>query len=273
VHQFQEIFCHLTITHVWLLWKSKLDDGLQGWHWDKLTGTTNTIVVNLGGIKDITKDEDGKMGQKNTLLDNNKIQQNVGVNYSGNNKGIVRREAMEKKNCKQEESAIKAMKICRKAALDSEIGIGALVSLKVDYQTHCHAQGLLAIVYQLQENSVGIMVCCEHGIVTHDGTSNDYWVTYNKYRVIARNDVTFPISNNLQVMHDKVLAGSFIDDKSTPQISSSKYVDIDLGTTSPVKKSKGCSCKKGSNKGCGCKKKGLRCHSGCACNVKLSLDR
>ncbi len=53
---------------------------------------------------------------------------------------------------------------------------------------------------------------------------------------------------------------------STPQISFSKYVNIDLGTTSPVKKSKGCSCKKGCNKACGCKKKGLRCHSGCACN-------
>jgi hypothetical protein len=127
------------------------------------------------------------------------------------------------------------------------IGIGALVSLKVDYRTHCHAQGLLAIVYQFQENSGGILVCCEHGIVTHDRTSKDYWVPYDKYRVIARNEVTFPISNNLQVMRDKVLAGCFVDDKTTPQISFSKYVNIDLGTTSPVKKSKGCSCKKGCN--------------------------
>ncbi len=65
---------------------------------------------------------------------------------------------MEKKNCKQEESAIKAMKMCGKAALDSGIGIGALVSLKVDYRTHCHVQGLLVIVYQLQENPGGILV-------------------------------------------------------------------------------------------------------------------
>ncbi len=114
-----------------------------------------------------------------------------------------------------------------------------MVMLKVDYQTHCCAQGLLAIVYQFQENSGGILVCCEHGVVTHDESSKDYWVTYDKYRVIARNDVTFPISNNLQVMRDKVLAGCFVDDKTTPQISFSKYVNIDLGTTSPVKKSKG----------------------------------
>ncbi len=168
---------------------------------------------------------------------------------------------MEKKNCKQEESAIKAKKVCEQAALDSRVGIGVLVSLKVDYHTHCHAQGLLAIVYRFQENSGGILVCCEHGIISHDGTGNDYWVPYNKYRVIAWNDTTFPISNNLQAMRDKVLAGCFVDDKNTPRISFSKYVDINLGTTSPVKKAKGCSCKKECNKGCGCKKKGLKCHS------------
>jgi hypothetical protein len=160
------------------------------------------------------------------------------MNYSGNKEGIVRREAMEKKKCNQEEYAIKAMKMCGKAALDSRIGIGALVSLKVDYWTHCHAQGLLAVVYRFQENSGSIMVYCEHGIVTHDGTSYDYWVPYDKYRVIAQNDITFPISSNLQVMCDKVLEGCFVDDKSTPRISFSKYVDIDLGTTSLDKKLK-----------------------------------
>ncbi len=126
------------------------------------------------------------------------------------------------------------MKMCGKTAVDSGIGIGALVSLKADYWMHCHAQGLLAIVYWFQEHSGSIMVCCEHGIVPHDGTKNDYWVPYDKYRVIARNDATFPISNNLQVMRDKLLAGSFINDRATPQISFSKYVNIDLGTTSPV---------------------------------------
>jgi hypothetical protein len=157
------------------------------------------------------------------------------------------------------------MKLCGKAALESGVGIGALVSLKVDYRTHCNAQGLLAIVYKFQENSDGILVCCEHGIVTHDRSSKDYWVSYSKYRVIAENDSTFLISKKLQAVHDKVLAGSFVDDKVTPRTSFSKYVHIDLGTASPVKKAKGCSCKKGCNEGCGCKMKGLRCHSGCTC--------
>jgi hypothetical protein len=159
---------------------------------------------------------------------------------------------MEKKNCKQEESAIKAMKVFGQDALENGVGIGALVSLKVDYRTHCHVQGLLAIEYRFQENSGGILVCCEHGIGTHDGTSKDYWVPYNKYRVIARNDTTFSISDRLQAVCDKVLAGNFVDDKVARKISSSNYVDIDLGTASPVKKAKECSCKKRCNKGCGC---------------------
>jgi hypothetical protein len=74
------------------------------------------------------------------------------------------------------------MKNCGKAALESGVGIGDLVSLKIDYRTHYHAQGLLAIVYRFQENSGGILVCCEHGIVTHGGSSKAYWVPYNKYR-------------------------------------------------------------------------------------------
>jgi hypothetical protein len=72
-------------------------------------------------------------------------------------------------------------------------------------------------------------------------------VPYNKHRVIARNDSTFPISEKLQAVHDKVLAGNFVDDTGTPRISFSKYVNIDLGMASPFKKVKGCSCKRGCN--------------------------
>jgi hypothetical protein len=120
------------------------------------------------------------------------------------------------------------MKICGQGALESGVGIGVLVSPKIDHHTHCHAQGLLAIVYRFQEKSGGILVCCKHGIVTHDGTSNDYWVPYNKYREIAPNDTTFPISNKLQAVSDKVLAGNFVDTNITPRVSFSKYVNIDL---------------------------------------------
>jgi hypothetical protein len=101
--------------------------------------------VNLGGSDDARNNQEEKMGQSNAnnmpaqtndAMDSNNNQQNVGGNISGNKEGIVCREATEKKNRKQEQSAIKAMKICGKAALDSGVGIGALVSLKVDYRLY-----------------------------------------------------------------------------------------------------------------------------------------
>jgi hypothetical protein len=58
-----------------------------------------------------------------------KHKQDVGGNIIGNKEGVVCREAMEKKNCKQDKSAIKAMKIFGQAAHESGVGIGALVSL------------------------------------------------------------------------------------------------------------------------------------------------
>ncbi len=93
VNRFQEIFCHLTTTKVWLLWKSKSGNGFQGWHQDKLTGITNTIVVNLGGSNDDRNNEEDKMGQSNTnnvpaqtndAMDNNNNKQNLGGNIIGN---------------------------------------------------------------------------------------------------------------------------------------------------------------------------------------------
>ena len=91
---------------------------------------------------------------------------------------------MAKRNRKQESQAIKAMKQCGRAAQAAGAGIGAVVSLKVDYHTHSHMQGLLAIVYEMKESTGGILVCCEHGVVTHDGSRKDYWVPYDKYDVM-----------------------------------------------------------------------------------------
>jgi hypothetical protein len=73
VHQFQEIFCCLTITHVWLLRKSKPGDGFQGWHQDKLTGIMNTVVVSLGGSDNISNEIDEETGQQKSLMNYNNI--------------------------------------------------------------------------------------------------------------------------------------------------------------------------------------------------------
>ncbi len=59
----------------------------------------------------------------------------------------VRQLTMEKKNRKQEGQAVKHMAQCDKAAQDNGCEVGAIVTLKVEYHTHCHAPGLLGVVY------------------------------------------------------------------------------------------------------------------------------
>jgi len=142
----------------------------------------------------------------------------------------TRQIAMEKKKKKQENQALKHMAQSGKAALDRGCGVGAVVTLKVDYRTHSHAPGLLGVVYAFKEESGGILVCCEHGIITHDGSKSQYWVPVDKYTVVANKDTYVPISKELQAIRDLVLTGTF-DMKNQKIISFSKYVDREFQST------------------------------------------
>jgi hypothetical protein len=89
---------------------------------------------------------------------------------------MIRAKAMEMKNRRQEEN----MKLYGTAAIASGATVGAVVSLKIDYRTHSHANGLLGVIYAVKETTRGILVCCEHGVITHSGTNADYWVPSDK---------------------------------------------------------------------------------------------
>jgi hypothetical protein len=93
MNQFQEIFCHLTITQAWLLQKSKSGNGFHGRHQDKLTGISNIIMVNLGGSNDDNNNEEEDMGksdannvpaQTNDAMGNKNNKEDVGGNIIGN---------------------------------------------------------------------------------------------------------------------------------------------------------------------------------------------
>jgi hypothetical protein len=74
--------------------------------------------------------------------------------------------ALSKRNKKQEASALKKMKRFGNAAIVSGAEPGAVVTLKVDFRTHSHAQGLIAIIFDVKKTE-GILVCCNHGVITH----------------------------------------------------------------------------------------------------------
>jgi hypothetical protein len=53
------------------------------------------------------------------------------------------------------------------------------------------------------------MVCCEHCIITHNGSKRDYWVLYDKYKVSASSNVTLVNAQELQSVRNMVLAGKY----------------------------------------------------------------
>ncbi len=55
--------------------------------------------------------------------------------------------------------ALKALGQRRKEASKTRVGIGAVVTLQVDYRVHCHAPGLLEIVFDFKPESGGVCVC------------------------------------------------------------------------------------------------------------------
>jgi hypothetical protein len=177
---------------------------------------------------------------------------------------VARSVAMEKRNNRQAASAEKEMKRCGDQAICNGAAPGAVVTLKVDYRTHSHAQGLIAIVFDVKPTG-GIKVCCEEGIITHSGGAGDYWVPVDKYVVKAKPHEYCPLTDELYDVRNLVLDGKF-NDAAAPTISYAKLHDIMIGASSPIKKAPGCKCKNGKcGKQCGCRKKKVSCHSGCSC--------
>jgi hypothetical protein len=143
-----------------------------------------------------------------------------------------------------------------------------VVTLQVDYRTCYNPEGFVAIVFDVQPRTGGVRVCCQHGVITHDGGKGDNWVPADKYVVQAPVGTYLGLPDDLRDVHKMVEDGLFIErEPNMPRISYSKMHQLQIASNSPIKKSKGCGCNKGKcGKNCGCKKKDMSCHSGCTCN-------
>jgi hypothetical protein len=159
--------------------------------------------------------------------------------------------ALSKRNKKQEASVLKEIKRCGNAAIVSGAELGAVVTLKVDYRMHSHAQCLITIIFDVKKTE-GILVCCDHGVITHSGTKGNYWVPVDKYVIVARKEEGCPPSAELTAVCHMVLSGE-LDPKSCSWISYSKLYEKSINASSPVKRTMGCRCKNGvCGKACGC---------------------
>ena len=178
---------------------------------------------------------------------------------------------MLKRYAHQDQLARKAMKVYAESVQSRGVTSGAVVTLKVDHRVHSHPYGLLGIVYKAADSG-GILVVCEHGIITSSGSTKDFWVPNDQYKVVALASERIAITEALQEVRDSVMNGTYNYDGQR-RISYAKYHDITIQATSPTKKGR-CSCKKGCRKNtCGCLKKGLTCHSGCGCNGNCEIEK
>jgi hypothetical protein len=150
---------------------------------------------------------------------------------------------LNRKNCQQAINAAKSIKRRGKTAIEAGASPGAVVFLKVDSWTHSHAQGLVRIVYEAKQEAGGVLVSCEHWVITHDGSNGNCWVPYDKYKIVAQKYATIPIQPESQTLRDMVLAGEYKPEKQK-RISYSKLHENQLDSTSPMKRDKGCKCKK-----------------------------
>ena len=176
---------------------------------------------------------------------------------------IQRKYWSDKRKKRQEEFAVKAMKQRGTAVTNLGLGPGAVLTLKVDYRTHSHASGLTAIVYK-SNTTGGAQICCEHGVITHNGEKKDYWVPSDKYLIVAGKDEVCNIPPAIAKIRAIVQAGEY-DYKKQVRISYAKYHEITIGASSPCKRNI-CSCKRGCTKSCGCRRKNLKCTSSCGCS-------
>jgi hypothetical protein len=136
------------------------------------------------------------------------------IDLTETNQKSPRENAIKQKNCQQAINAVKSIRRRGKTAMEAGASPGAVVLLKVDYQTHSHAQDLIGIIYEAKQETRGVLVCfLEHGVITHDGSKGNYWVPYEKYKIVAQRDAIIPIPPKLQAIHDMVLAGAYKPEK------------------------------------------------------------
>jgi hypothetical protein len=220
------------------------------------------FILNKSGFEKITRDGSVRKNELSGGVDDDEAQvavkeaeeegEEAKNNSHTSNKCKL---AMEKKNMKQQESAKKAMTKCGDAALKAGISPGAAVTLQVDYRTCYNPEGLVAIVFDVQPRTSGVRVCCQHEVITHDGGKGDYWVPADKYVIQAPVGTYLPLPSDLSGVRKMVEDGLFIERQhEMPRISYSKMHQLQIDVNSPIKKSKGCGCKKGKcGKNCGCK--------------------
>ncbi len=81
----------------------------------------------------------------------------------------------------------------------------------------------------MQPRTGGIKVCCQHGVIAHDGGKGDYWVPADKYIAKAPVGTFQPLPDDLAQVCKMVEDGIFIEEEAKcPRISYSKMHQLQI---------------------------------------------
>lgn len=162
-----------------------------------------------------------------------------------------------KRKC-QEHQAEKMIKLRKKQ--DTGVGIGAIVTIALDKRDFTMASGVRAVVYDVKEETGGILACCEYGVIVHDNA--DYWIPSDRYGVTASPDDTAVLTDGLMSIREEVLGKSF-DPSAKERVTLSKAMK-DFTGRSPRKRA-ACKCRGRCSNSCGCRRRNVVCSSSCGC--------
>ena len=112
----------------------------------------------------------------------------------------------------------------------------------------------------MKEETGGVNVVCEQGIITTGNGRNVYYIPSDRYRVNKDNSV---LPKKLQEIRNDIVANKF-DQSAHGRVTLQQAHSMMIGETDVNHK---CSCcKKKCTARCGCMRRGMPCNSGCGCS-------
>ena len=216
---------------------------------------------------DSSKDEDAGSSKKkedDASPKETEAKSNLGEPASTRLSDAARDIAMNNKRKHQKQQHERMLRMRKDDMLSREISPGAVVTVRVGSKVVSHSKGIIGVVGDFNEDSGGVRVICESGLI-------DYWIPFDEYVVRAKAQDLFPLPPEMNKVRADVISGD-INLEEYPTVSLPKAHQEVVGASSPCLK-KACRCTGGKCVGtCGCKRARRHCHSGCSCNGNCKLS-
>ena len=102
------------------------------------------------------------------------------------------------------------MKHQRQEHIDEiQVSPGVVVTVQVDSRDVSHPQGFKSVVFHTKEDTGGVQVVCAAGLLCSTNAKKEYWMPFDKSKVIARAHEQYAMTHDLLMIRYSILAGEF----------------------------------------------------------------